>query len=310
MNFKYLKYILAIAEYKNISKAAKALYISQPTLSLYLSNLEKELGIHLFVHGKKEMTLTYAGHLYIEAAQKIMNIKDELYKELDNLASKESKSLSVGIMPLTGSVMFSTVFPEFKQIYPDSSMQISEDISKILEKQVMDGQIKLAVVAADSSVCPDLHYSIIKEEEFVMTISPNHPAFIRLPRDLERVDLSILKDASFILAPSPTIRSRVEAGIFESYGIEPEVMCEISNITAINQMVSNNNGIAFVPKGYIDKTSSNCYFHLTCRPVWNLAVVYKKGYVPNGAEKQFINMVTDYYRTHDSYLPDHTVMLN
>ena len=304
MNFKYLKYILAIAEYKNISKAAKALYISQPTLSLYLSNLEKELGVHLFVHGKKEMTLTYAGHLYIEAAQKIMNIKDELYKELDNLASKESKSLSAGIMPLTGSVMFSTVFPKFKQVYPDSSMQITEDISKILEKQVLEDQIKIAVVAAYSPTSPDLHYSVIKEEEFVMTISPHHPAFGRLPAVTERVDLSVIKDVPFIRAPAPTVRSLVESGIFESYGIEPAVMCEISNITAINQMVSNNNGIAFVPKGYIEKDSGNCYFYLTCKPSWYLAAAYKKGYVPNSAEKQFIDMVTEYYRTHDSYLPD------
>lgn len=303
MNFKYLSYILAIAKYKNISKAAKSLYISQPTLSLYLSNLEKELGVQLFVHGKKEMTLTYAGHLYIDAAKRIMDIRAELYQELEDIASKESKSLSVGIMPLTGSTMFSTVFPKFKELYPDSSMQITEEISGVLEKHLLEGTIKIAIVAADSSQNPAIRYSIIKEEEFVMTISPSHPLFSSLPDPDGRVDLNVLKHAPFILAPAQTVRRRVEMNIFDAYGIDPTVMCEISNITTVNHMVANNNGIAFVPKGYMDPNSPNRYFHLSCRPIWYLAAAYKKGYEPNKAEREFITMVTDYYQKHDSYLP-------
>ena len=303
MNFKYLSYILAIAEYKNISKAAKALYISQPTLSLYLSNLEKDLGIQLFVHGKKEMSLTYAGHLYVEAAKKILEIKNGLYKELQDIATKESKTLSVGIMPLTGSAMFSTVFPQFKELYPDSSLQITEDISRILEKHLLEDHIKIAIVATASPHTPDLHYSILKKEEFVLTISSRHPGCHKLPPDSKRIELNLLKDYPFILAPSQTVRRKIETGVFENYGFDPNILCEISNISTVNQMVSNNKGIAFVPKGYMETGSSNSYFYLTSKPAWYLAVAYKKDYIPNNTEAHFISMVTEYYKTHDSYLP-------
>lgn len=302
MNFKYLTYILAIAENKNISKAAKALYISQPTLSLYLANLEKELGVRLFVHSKKEMTLTYAGHLYVEAAQKILRIKDDLYGELKQLAASESTSLSVGIMPLTGSSMFSTVFPKFKELYPDSTLQITEDISRTLENRVLENQIKLAVVAANGTRNPNLHYILIKEEEFVMVISPTHPAFSRLPTDGKPMDLGILKDCIFILAPGPTVRRAVEKSIFEHHGFEPNIMCEMNNISTINQMVSGNRGIAFIPYGYMEQDSPNRYFRLSCHPVWNLAVIHKKRYSLTGAEKDFISMVTEYYRSNPSYV--------
>ena len=198
--------------------------------------------------------------------------------------------------------MFSTVFPKFKELYPDSSLQITEDLSRMLERLLSEKKINLAVISTDQSRNPDFHYDIIKKEEFVMVISPKHPGFSRLPASDEPIDLTLLKDFSFILTPNPTVRRSIENNIFSNYNFEPEIMCEINNITTIYQMISKNNGIAFIPEGYINTGSSNCYFRLTQHPHWELAVIYHKDYHPNNAEKEFISMVTDYYRSCTSYL--------
>ena len=71
MDTKYLKYVLTIARKKNMTKAAEELYVSQSSLSQYLSRLEQEIGVPLFIRAKGELLLTPAGELYVEAARKV-----------------------------------------------------------------------------------------------------------------------------------------------------------------------------------------------------------------------------------------------
>ncbi|MGL5314367.1 MAG: LysR family transcriptional regulator, partial [Peptostreptococcaceae bacterium] len=73
MNSKKLNYIITISELQSISKAAAQLFISQPSLSNIVSNLEKELGIKLFNRTTNPISLTYAGERYIETAKKILS---------------------------------------------------------------------------------------------------------------------------------------------------------------------------------------------------------------------------------------------
>lgn len=71
MLYEKLNYIIAIAEERNLTQAAKRLYISQPTLTLYLNRLENELGVKLFDRSKSPVTLTDAGAYYLEKMKKI-----------------------------------------------------------------------------------------------------------------------------------------------------------------------------------------------------------------------------------------------
>ena len=92
MDTKYLSYILTIAKKENMTKAAEELFVSQSTLSQYLSKLESELGTPLFYRSKGRLTLTAAGRLYIDAAEKVMSIKDNLYQNIQNLDNRGSST--------------------------------------------------------------------------------------------------------------------------------------------------------------------------------------------------------------------------
>ena len=78
MDVKYLNYILAIAKHKNMTIAAEELFVSQSSLSQYLSRLEQELGTPLFYRTKTELVPTPAGELYIDSAKKVVAIQKEL----------------------------------------------------------------------------------------------------------------------------------------------------------------------------------------------------------------------------------------
>ena len=78
MQFHQLRYVLEVANEKSISAAAKKLYLSQPSLSQQIINLEKELGIPLFVRHSKSVTLTDAGEQFVQSAKRILNEKEQL----------------------------------------------------------------------------------------------------------------------------------------------------------------------------------------------------------------------------------------
>lgn len=75
MDTRHLEYVLSIAKWKNMTKAAEELYVSQSSLSQYISKLEQELGTPLFVRAYNQLVLTKAGEMYVRAASEVVSIK-------------------------------------------------------------------------------------------------------------------------------------------------------------------------------------------------------------------------------------------
>lgn len=82
MDMKTAHYFIALAEEKSISKAAKRLYLSQPTLSSYLRKLESSVGTPLF-YRDKTLSLTPAGEVYLKGVRKIVAINNKMYREIE-----------------------------------------------------------------------------------------------------------------------------------------------------------------------------------------------------------------------------------
>lgn len=89
MDFRELSYITAIAKYQNITKAAESLYISQPTLSKFLKALEEDIGLKLFRRLGNRYVLTHAGECYLQKAEQILQLKNELDLELADIMKRD-----------------------------------------------------------------------------------------------------------------------------------------------------------------------------------------------------------------------------
>ena len=95
MDFRELSYITAIAKYQNITKAAESLYISQPTLSKFLKALEEDIGLKLFRRLGNRYVLTHAGECYLQKAEQILQLKNELDLELADIMKRDVGVLRV-----------------------------------------------------------------------------------------------------------------------------------------------------------------------------------------------------------------------
>ena len=91
MDLRYLEYVVTLANEQNMSKAASLLRISQPTLSIYIKNLEAELGLALFVRTHNRMSLTPAGVAYVDCCRQILEMRKELYLTLESMKKPQLK---------------------------------------------------------------------------------------------------------------------------------------------------------------------------------------------------------------------------
>ena len=114
MSFRELEYIMGIEKYHNITKAAEAMFISQPTLSKFLQSYEKELGLRLFERSGNRYYLTYAGERYVAKATEILNLKKEMDQELNDIIKNNYGSLKIAFPTMRGTYMLPCTLPIFK----------------------------------------------------------------------------------------------------------------------------------------------------------------------------------------------------
>ncbi|MED4602508.1 LysR family transcriptional regulator, partial [Paenibacillus validus] len=167
MELRQLQYALQIAIDKNFSRAAEKLHIAQPSLSQQLSKLEKEIGVLLFQRTTNSVEVTYAGSLFVEKAQKILDTVEQLKKEMEDISQMRKGRLVVGSLPITGAHVLPLVLPVFQERYPEIDVVLVEETTRNLEHLTASGQADISLLSLplfDDA----LAYEPVIEEEIVL----------------------------------------------------------------------------------------------------------------------------------------------
>lgn len=150
MEIRVLKYFLAVAREQNISAAAESLFLSQPTLSRQLKELEEELGKQLFIRGSRKITLTEEGLLLRKRAEEIVELLDKTEKELSNSDEQVSGEIYIGAGETDGLRLIAKAAKELQEQYPQITYRIisgdAVDITERLDKGLIDFALLLEPV--------------------------------------------------------------------------------------------------------------------------------------------------------------------
>lgn len=150
MEIRVLKYFLAVAREQNISAAAESLFLSQPTLSRQLKELEEELGKQLFIRGSRKITLTEEGLLLRKRAEEIVELLDKTEKELSNSDEQVSGEIYIGAGETDGLRLIAKEAKELQEEYPQITYRIisgdAVDITERLDKGLIDFALLLEPV--------------------------------------------------------------------------------------------------------------------------------------------------------------------
>ena len=174
MNYSELHYILCIAKHQNLTRAAQELYISQPTLTKHLQKLEREMGAKLFSRNGNTYVPTYTGRKYMEYARKILQVKQDWEKELKDLTENNEGELNIAVPLMRSSCMIPQIMAEFSEKYPNVNVSIWEEAYSIQEKLLLNDQLDFGIFN-ETREHPKLEYELLKREEILLVMPPDHP---------------------------------------------------------------------------------------------------------------------------------------
>ena len=176
MDLRQVEYIIKIADENNITRAAEKLFITQSALNQQLLKLEKELGTPLFHRSRTNWRLTEAGMIYVENARKLIQIKQDTYERIGDIAALKNRTLSVGFTPGRGIAMFINAYTNFHERYPEIAVRPVENGVHELQAMIANDQLDLAFLTLRESEYSGDEYVLLKEEE-ILLLAPASPAF-------------------------------------------------------------------------------------------------------------------------------------
>lgn len=243
MDFRSLNYFVVVAQELNITRAAEKLNMSQPPLSSQIRNLEEELGVALFVRGKRQLTLTDAGSLLLRRASQMLGLADQTRSELASMTEGLSGTLFLSMVEGRAPFLAAEWIAGFHDEFPNVRYELWNGSSDDVIDQLRRGLADLAVVAAPFDM-EHLDGIRVGAEPWVALISTRNP-LSQLPGDT--IPLRALEGQPLII---PRRKSRVEAihHWFSQVGVSPQVLCEQSNYLDAVALSEQNVGISIFPQ--------------------------------------------------------------
>lgn len=152
MDIRILRYFLAVAKEGSITKAAEVLHVTQPTLSRQLMELEEEMGVRLFIRGKRQITLTDSGILFQQRIKEIISLLDKTERDLAEQKDLINGVVSIGCVESIASTMLPEVMENFSAQYPMVQYELysadGDDIREKLDRGNIDIGILLEPIEA------------------------------------------------------------------------------------------------------------------------------------------------------------------
>ena len=250
MNLKQAQYVKTIAECGSITAAAKKLFVSQPSLSQMLRQLEQETGLPIFDRSTSPMRLTYAGEKYLHAAGRILAANAELDSQLREIRHEHAGRLRLGISVTRAMQVMPLVMPIFQQQYPNVSLQLTESGSANLEELLRGGSIDLAFAALEST-SPSLAYELL-EQETIGVLAGRDAAITRQNPNGTALSLEAFRRESFVSLTKGHSSRITQDKLFRKYGLTPSILLETDSLEVGRRVALEAGACMLLPSIYID----------------------------------------------------------
>ena len=242
MDVRGLEVFLSVAKHLNFTRAGEEVHLSQPSVSVRIRQLERDLGSKLFEQLGKRIALTEAGQLLLPYAIRVMAAMDDALHAIDELKGLERGSVRIGASTTPGMYLIPRTIAQFKQQYPKIDVHLAVKDTRQIEEGVIRNEFDFGFVGghlAGDEV--DVLTWII--DHLVLVVPSNHV----LARK-KLVKIADLRKESFILRePGSATRAAVVNHLQKS-DLKVETVMEMENPESVKKAVQSGLGIAFISK--------------------------------------------------------------
>jgi DNA-binding transcriptional LysR family regulator len=243
MDLKQMRYVVAVAETGNFTRAAERCYVVQSALSHQIKALERELGLELFARTSRKVELTAAGAAFLPAARRALDAADRAVADAAAAVGEVRGHLVVGIIPTVSGIDIPTALRRFRLAHPAVRVRLHVGGSDEFIAGIRAGEIDVAVLGLPAGIVPaGVQSKVIKRDRHVAVVARDHPLAGRTT-----VDLARLADETFVDFPIDSPGRAQSDLAFAAVGLQRDVAFEVMAADVLVALVRSGLGIALLP---------------------------------------------------------------
>lgn len=299
MNLKQLEAFVQVAEGGSFSKAARELYLTQPTISAHISSLEKELNVRLFVRNTKEVSLSDNGKDLYKYAKQMVDLQGKIEEHFGMKKDSGKHCITIAASTIPAQYLLPKVLMCFNKKYPEEQFKIKETDSAQVVTQIVDC---MADVGFTGTVLEKKHCKYIPfyKDELVI-IAPNTEKYRRFQEECPN-DISWLKREHVIMREEGSGTRKEAEKQLRSAGVnmvDLEIIASIENQETIKKSVRQGIGVSILSR--LAATDEAKAGQMLIFPIpgadegRDINVVYNRNYQLSRSAERFIKIVKEVY---------------
>lgn len=243
MDFRHLKYFVAVADEQNFTRAAERLHISQPPLSRQIQDLEEELGTPLFERGSRPLKLTDAGRFFYGHATRLLEQAAQAVRSTKRIATLERR-LVIGFVSSTMYGALPLLVRKFRAACPQTELALTEmsTVEQIEALKIGRIDVGFGRVRLDD---PSIKREILREERLVVAIPGEHELASQ-PGPLTLPEVAAHALLVYPRTPRPSYADQV-LSLFRDLALEPVSVHEVQEMQTALGLVASGMGLCVVP---------------------------------------------------------------
>ncbi len=241
-----MRYVVAVAELGNFTRAAERCFVVQSALSHQVARLEQELGARLFHRTSRQVRLTPAGEAFLPEARRCLEAADRARAEVAAATGEIRGRLSVGVIPTVAAVDVPRALRTFHGRYPKVRVGLSTGSSDALVRRVSDGRLDLAFLGLPvGTEVKTIRGRVLATDRHVAVVAADHALAAA-----KRLRLARLAKQVFVDFPAGTPGREQTDQAFDAAGLTRDVAFEVADVHLMAALIRQHLGVALLPSSY------------------------------------------------------------
>lgn len=246
MRLEYVRSFIEVVKHKSFSLAAKQLYLSQPTTSIHIKQLESELGVQLVKRSTKELLLTEEGRVFYPYALQLIETEQMARKHLGTTGNGVDGVASIAVSSVLGCDQFLDFLSEYRKKYTDISFQTVVCVCGEVVKKILEYEVQIGISGVEYTN-DNIHAEVLFEDEIIL-ITPNKEKYIEMKGVFP---IEELKNEWFINQKPGSATLDMVRYVGQILKLNPasfKIAAQFENIEMVKRAVSEGAGVAFISK--------------------------------------------------------------
>ncbi|MET4575472.1 LysR family transcriptional regulator [Ottowia thiooxydans] len=254
MEFRQLRYFLAIAHHGTFRGASEALFIAQPALSTQIKKLEEELNCTLFVRSQRGAKLTDAGARFAQYASEI-NDQMEATKTAMSAMAGDTRRIRVGIPPLVSKTLSLALLSRARHEFPNLQLEIQELMTGVLRDRLASGAIEIALL--NSRMPNEASQSKCLRTERLLIGGVGEIG--QLLKSKKPFTVSDLAEVPLVMSTRRNCHREIVEHLAKTYGFKLSIAAEVDSPTRMTELVSHGTCAMIAPRSNFDRPTRKGY---------------------------------------------------